>query len=416
MNIKKFLVGGAVRDKILNLPVKDKDWVVVGSTPEEMLSLGFKQVGADFPVFIDEKTKEEHALARTEKSTGSGYHKFSVEWKNVTLEEDLRRRDLTINAIAIDENNNFIDPFGGVKDIKEKVFRHVSSSFAEDPVRVLRIARFCARWGKNWTVAPETLDLMKSMVESGELDSLVPERIWKELIRGLHEPYPSYMLNILHKVGALKKILPEVDALYGVPQVAQYHPEVDTGVHMEMVLDCASRFANGNDSVVYAALMHDLGKGITPKEEWPKHHGHEDSGVELVVNVNKRLKVPRDCMKVAVLTCKYHLHCHRALESRPGTLLSLLENLDAFRNKKNLYSFVAACRADKCGRGGVDNYDYPQGDYLIEVFNAAKAVSAQPFVEQGLTGEEIKRELARARLFEIQKIRGLNKKSTKLIV
>ncbi|HEY9238718.1 MAG TPA: multifunctional CCA addition/repair protein, partial [Burkholderiaceae bacterium] len=371
-----YLVGGAVRDKLLNRPVVDHDRVVVGALPEELLALGYKPVGKDFPVFLHPETGEEYALARTERKSGRGYHGFVFQADpTITLEQDLARRDLTINAIAEDEHGALTDPFGGVRDIEARVLRHVSPAFVEDPVRVLRVARFAARFAPlGFGVAAETMALMRQMVADGEVDHLVPERVWAETRKALGEPQPSMFLRVLRACGALAVLFPEVDALYGVPQRAEFHPEIDTGMHVEMVLDAAARLAPGNDVVGFCALTHDLGKALTPSDELPRHIDHEHRGVAPLRALAARLKVPTEHAALAELVCREHLNVHRAFELKPATVLKLLGALDALRRPARLELFLAACEADKRGRRGHEHDVYPQADYLRAARAAAAAV------------------------------------------
>jgi len=328
--MKTYIVGGAVRDRLLGLPVADRDYVVVGATPDEMIALGYQPVGKDFPVFLHPVTHEEYALARTERKAGHGYKGFKVyAAPEVTLEQDLLRRDLTVNAIAEDENGSLIDPYGGQRDLAARVFRHVSAAFAEDPLRILRVARFAARF-EDFSVAPETIALMRQMVDSGEIDALVPERVWQEIARGLMEAQPSRMFHVLRDCGALARLFPEIDRLFGVPQRPEYHPEIDTGVHVMLVVDWAAR-QGFSLPVRFAALTHDLGKGVTPPEYWPTHHGHEARSADLVRVLSERVRVPADCRDLAVAVARDHGNVHRALELRPATLVELLERVDAFR-------------------------------------------------------------------------------------
>ncbi|WP_420472929.1 multifunctional CCA addition/repair protein [Noviherbaspirillum sp. ST9] len=373
--MKTYVVGGAVRDALLGLPVQDHDHVVVGATPDDMVALGFRPVGKDFPVFLHPKTNEEYALARTERKTAPGYKGFVFHTSpDVTLEQDLVRRDLTINAMAQAEDGSIVDPFGGQGDLQARVFRHVSDAFAEDPVRILRVARFAARF-TGFSVAPETNALMRSMVEAGEVDALVPERVWQELSRGLMEVQPSRMFDVLRACGALARILPELDVLWGVPQPEQHHPEIDTGVHVMMVADYAAR--QGLDLPVRcAALMHDLGKGVTPPEAWPKHHGHEGQGVHLVEQVCIRLKIPNDCRDLAVMTAREHGNIARAFELRADTIVKLLERCDAFRKPARFIDMLHASECDHRGRTGFENRDYPQRPYLEQALAAAASVNA----------------------------------------
>ncbi|HZF23130.1 MAG TPA: multifunctional CCA addition/repair protein [Burkholderiales bacterium] len=372
--MKIYAVGGAVRDRLLGREVADQDYVVVGATPEQMEQLGYRPVGKDFPVFLHPQTHEEYALARTERKTARGYKGFDVyAAPEVTLEQDLARRDLTINAIARDEKGNIIDPFHGVADLKAGILRHVSPAFVEDPVRVLRVARFAARFG--FTVAPETLELMREMVRNGEVDHLVAERAWLEISRGLMEATPSRMFLTLRECGALARILPEVDALFGVPQPPEHHPEVDTGVHIMLALDYAA--ANKFPLPVrFAALTHDLGKGVTPKALWPKHHGHEHKSVELAGRLCQRLRAPNECRDLAVLVARYHGDAHRAEELRPATILKLLSATDVYRKPERFEEFVHACACDFHGRTGNERRPYPAADILRRAAAAARAVDA----------------------------------------
>jgi tRNA nucleotidyltransferase (CCA-adding enzyme) len=373
--MKTYIVGGAVRDELLGLPVQDHDHVVVGATPEEMVRRGFRPVGKDFPVFLHPKTHEEYALARTERKTAPGYKGFVFHADtDVTLEQDLVRRDLTINAIAKAEDGTLIDPFGGQRDIQERIFRHVSFSFAEDPVRILRVARFAARF-TDFTVAPETIALMQQMVRDGEVDALVPERVWQELSRGLMEAKPSRMFDVLRDCGALARIMPELDMLWGVPQPEKYHPEIDTGVHVMMVIDYAAQ-QNYNLPVRCAALMHDLGKGATPPSEWPRHHGHEGRSVALVEQVCKRLKIPNDCRDLARITAREHGNIGRALELRANTIVTLFERCDAFRKPQRFVDMLCASECDYRGRAGFADKPFPQAGYLERALKAARAVDA----------------------------------------
>ena len=379
--MKTYVVGGAVRDALLGLPVQDHDHVVVGATPDEMVALGFRPVGKDFPVFLHPETHEEYALARTERKTAPGYKGFVFHTSpDVTLEQDLVRRDLTINAMAQDEEGAIVDPFGGKKDLQARVFRHVSDAFAEDPVRILRVARFAARF-TDFSVAPDTNALMRRMVEAGEVDALVPERVWQELSRGLMEARPSRMFEVLRACGALSRILPELDVLWGVPQPAQHHPEVDTGLHVMKVVDYAAR-KQYSLPIRCAALLHDLGKGATPSEEWPKHHGHEGLGVRLVDQVCKRLKIPNDCRDLAAMTAREHGNVARAFELRPDTLVTLFERCDAFRKPQRFIDMLSACECDYRGRGGFEDRPFPQAAYLQAALAAAQDVNAGEVARQ----------------------------------
>jgi tRNA nucleotidyltransferase (CCA-adding enzyme) len=388
--MKAYVVGGAVRDRLLGLPVKDRDWVVVGATPEQMLARGFRQVGKDFPVFLHPQTQEEYALARTERKTGPGYKGFAIHAApDVTLEDDLIRRDLTINAMAETEDGTLIDPYGGADDLERRILRHVSPAFAEDPLRILRVARFAARFEPlGFIVAEETLLKMRAIVEAGEVAALVPERVWQETERALAEARPSAYFEVLHACGALAVIAPEIDRLWGVPQSPEHHPEVDTGVHTMMVLESAARLTP-ETAIRFAALTHDLGKGTTPEEEWPRHVGHEERSVALVGILCARLRVPNDHRELALLSARYHGDCHRALELRPGTVLGLLEALDAFRRPGRFEHFLLACEADFRGRPGYEGLDYPQAAWLRRAREAAADVSAAVLSHTGLTGKAL---------------------------
>ena len=401
-----YLVGGAVRDRLLGLPVQERDWVVVGAEPEELIARGFRPVGREFPVFLHPETGEEYALARTERKVGRGYHGFRFySSPDVTLEQDLQRRDLTINAIAQDRHGRIIDPFGGRRDLESRLLRHVSPAFREDPVRILRLARFAARFEHlEFTVAPQTLALCREMVAAGEVDALVPERVWQELARALMEPTPSTFIRVLRESSALQRLLPELDRLFGVPQRADFHPEVDTGVHVLLALDLSVQLSD-RLPVRFAVLTHDLGKGSTPATELPRHRGHEERGVPLVEAVCARLRVPRACRDLAKLVARYHLKCHRVLELRPATVVALLEALDTFRRAERLPSFLAACEADARGRAGLAQRDYPQGRFLTEAYRAAAAVPVTTFLERGLQGQELGRALQRARIAAVAGVR-----------
>ncbi|MES2546074.1 MAG: multifunctional CCA addition/repair protein [Pseudomonadota bacterium] len=398
-----YCVGGAVRDELLGLPVKDKDYVVVGTTPQAMLDQGYRPVGKDFPVFLHPKTHEEYALARTERKTAAGYKGFAVHAApEVTLEEDLARRDLTINAIAKTENGQLIDPFSGLADLQSKTLRHVSDAFAEDPVRILRAARFAARF-TDFTVAPETNKLMQQMVQAGEVDALVPERVWQELSKGLMEAKPSRMFEVLRDCGALQKILPELDRLWGVPQPAQHHPEIDTGVHVMMVIDYAAQ-QNFNLPIRFAALMHDLGKGTTPKDVLPRHIGHEIRSVDLLKDVCNRLRVPNDCKELAHIVARFHGKLHQASKMRADTLLEFLVQLDAIRQPARFADFLKACEADSRGRTGLENCPLPEAELLKKVLQAALSVDAGAIAQGIETPEKIKAAVFEARLKAVQRI------------
>ncbi|SFF22617.1 tRNA nucleotidyltransferase (CCA-adding enzyme) [Fontimonas thermophila] len=404
--MKRYLVGGAVRDRLLGLPPGERDWVVVGATADDMLRAGYKPVGKDFPVFLHPDTGEEHALARTERKSGHGYRGFTVDASaSVTLEDDLRRRDLTINAIAEDEHGRLIDPYGGRADLEARLLRHVSPAFAEDPVRILRVARFHARLAPlGFRVAPETLALMREMVTSGEVDHLVPERIWKEMSRALMLERPSTFFATLRECGALARILPEVDALFGVPQRADYHPEVDTGVHTLMCVDAAARAA-APLAVRYAALVHDLGKALTPRNEWPAHKLHDVRGVDLVARVSARLRVPSACRDLALVHTREHLNVHRVQTLKAATLHDLLERLGGFRQPDRFEAVLMACETDARGRLGFEQCAYPQTDYLRAALRVAAAVTAHEIVAAGHRGAVVGEMLRRRRIDALKRWR-----------
>jgi tRNA nucleotidyltransferase (CCA-adding enzyme) len=410
--MKIYLVGGAVRDKLLGLPVQDRDHVVVGGTPDEMVAQGFKPVGADFPVFLHPVTKEEYALARTERKSGHGYKGFKVyAAPDVTLEDDLKRRDLTINAMAEDEQGKLVDPFGGAEDLRNGVLRHVSDAFAEDPVRILRVARFAARYAKwGFHVAHGTNQLMHRMVESGEADHLVAERVWTELERALGEDKPSRFFEVLRGCGALARLFPEIDALFGVPQPEQHHPEVDTGVHVMLVLDAAAKLSP-DTRVRFAALMHDLGKGNTPREEWPQHIGHEERGTELVKNFCQRFRVPNEHRDLALIAARFHAHCHKIAELRPATVVDTLESMDAFRRPERVDLFVTACEADFRGRHGSEDKPYPQAGLFRSVFAAARAVDTSAIAAGGGQGPDIGARIREARIAAVRQVLSLSDSS-----
>lgn len=402
-----FLVGGAVRDELLGLPVKERDWVVVGASVEDMLAKGFRPVGRDFPVFLHPQTKEEYALARTERKTAPGYRGFVFHASpEVTLEDDLRRRDLTINAIARRPDGELVDPFGGRADLEARILRHVSPAFQEDPVRILRLARFAARFQPiGFRIAEETLELCRTMVAAGEVDALVPERVWQELARALLEAKPSAFITTLRACGALARMMPEVDALFGVPQRAEYHPEIDAGVHTLMALDMAARL-DAPLAVRFAVLVHDLGKAQTPASDLPRHPGHEHRGIPLVQALSKRLRVPRNVQELGRLVAKLHLHAHRAFELKPSTVLRLLEELDSFRRPERVSEFTLACEADARGRLGFEERTYPQGEYLRAAYEAAASIDARQFVEAGLRGPEIGQAMQQARAAAIAQLKA----------
>ena len=387
-HMKIYLVGGAVRDKLLGREAKEKDWVVVGSTPEEMHRLGFTPVGKDFPVFLHPHTKEEYALARTERKTGHGYGGFSFYCgSEVSLEEDLIRRDLTINAMAEDETGKIIDPYHGQQDLDNRLLRHVSPAFAEDPVRILRIARFAARYHHlGFRVADETLQLMQMMVDSGEADHLVAERVWKETERALGEPNPDVFIEVLRNAKALARLFPEIDALFGVPQTAQHHPEIDTGVHTLMSLQQAAKLSPST-SVRFATLLHDLGKAKTPPHEWPRHIAHEDRSLPLVKQLCERIAAPKEYKELALMVAQWHTHCHRALELKPATILKVLQSNDAFRRPERFEQFLLCCEADARGRTGFEDRDYPQANFFRAALSAAQNIDITAIQAQNLTGK-----------------------------
>ena len=388
--MKTYLVGGAVRDRLLDFPVKERDWLVVGASPEAMLEQGFTPVGKDFPVFLHPISHEEYALARTERKTAPGYKGFSViASAEVSLEQDLLRRDLTINAIAQADTGEIIDPYQGRADIENRLLRHVSPAFAEDPVRILRVARFAARYAHlGFTVAPETQQLMQTMVASGEVDHLVAERVWTELHKALGESSPAVFFQVLRDCGALKVIFPELDALFGVPQPAQHHPEIDTGVHALLVLAQASQLST-KPEIRLAALLHDLGKALTPSQYWPSHHGHEQQGLPVLKKLCQRLRVPKDFKTLAELVMEYHTHCHRALDLRPDTLADLLHIIGALKSTDKLEAFILACEADARGRTGFENRPYPQGDYLRSACQSLMQLNTEAALQSGLEGKAI---------------------------
>ena len=392
-----YCVGGAVRDELLGLKVQDRDYVVVGSTPMEMESAGYKPVGKDFPVFLHPQTHEEYALARTERKTGKGYKGFQVyAAPDISLEQDLARRDLTINAIAKDENGNLIDPYSGIQDLNDKLFRHVSDAFSEDPVRILRVARFAARF-TNFEVAPETMHLMRKMVDQGEVDALVPERVWQEMSKGLMEKKPSRMFEVLRACGALQKIMPELNRLWGVPQPAQHHPEIDTGVHVMMVIDYAAS-KQYSLPVRFAALVHDLGKGTTAQELLPRHIGHEERSVKLLIEVCERLRVPNECKALAQIVAKFHGKVHQVNQMRPETLLKLLTDTDAIRQPDRFEDFLSACECDIRGRTGYQDHTFHEAALLLELLKVACEIDAGAIAKLQNTPESIKQAIHEARV------------------
>ncbi|MFQ5468901.1 MAG: multifunctional CCA addition/repair protein [Gammaproteobacteria bacterium] len=400
--MKTYMVGGAVRDKLLGLPIKDKDWVVVGASPKQMLDLGYKQVGADFPVFIHPQSSEEYALARTERKTAPGYSGFEVyAAPDVTLQDDLMRRDLTINAMAETDDGTLIDPFGGFQDLQRKLLRHVSPAFAEDPLRILRVARFAARFSANqFTIADETMQLMAKMVESGEANALVPERIWQETRQALSEVTPSVFFTVLQQCGALKVLFPEIDNLFGVPQNENDHPEIDTGIHTLMAVDHAAKLS-ADPQIRFAVLVHDLGKAATNKEDWPQHIGHEMKGTDMINSVCHRLRIPNKYRQLAILVCQYHTHCHRAFELKASTMLKTLEHLDAFRRPQRFEQFLIACQADAQGRKGKEQDEYLQKHLFSGSLFEAQQTDVQKIIATGKTGNELASEIRRQRVAAI---------------
>jgi len=397
-----YLVGGAVRDSLLKHPFHEKDWVVVGATPQQLLELGYQQVGKDFPVFLHPQSKEEYALARTERKSGVGYTGFQVHAApDVTLEQDLARRDLTINAIAMDEDGALFDPYGGQQDLQSRTLRHVSAAFVEDPLRVLRVARFAARYHYlGFSIADETQQLMRSIADSGELQHLSAERVWKETERALSGDNPAHYFQVLYDCGALQALFPELAQLWGIPNPAQWHPEVDSGIHSLMVLEQAAKLTP-SVAVRFAALLHDLGKGLTPQPAWPSHRGHEKAGVAVIESLCERLRVPNDCKTLALLVGEFHGHAHKALELKPSTILKLFDHLDIWRKPQRFSAFLLACEADGRGRTGYEERPYPQAAFLQEMANAANTVQVKPIVEAGFKGAAIREQLSRQRISAI---------------
>ena len=396
--MRVYLVGGAVRDEQLGLPVRERDWCVVGATPEELIDTGYKPVGKDFPVFLHPHTREEYALARTERKTAPGYHGFAFDTSpEVSIEEDLGRRDLTINALAKDDAGRLIDPYGGINDLKHRLLRHVSPAFAEDPVRILRVAKFAARYAAlGFRIAPATRDLMRDMVANGEADALVPDRVWKETEAALAGPNPRLFFEALRGCGALKIVFPEVDRLFGVPQPVKWHPEVDTGLHTMLVIDQAEMLSDALE-VRFAALVHDIGKATTPARDLPSHPGHEKRGARMIRTMAERLPLPKACRDLGALVAEYHTHCHRAMELRAGTVVKLLESLDAFRRPERFELFLAACEADARGRTGLEKRHYPQAERLRAALDAARRVDAAAIAND--TGDrDVAAEIRRARV------------------
>nr|WP_314741658.1 multifunctional CCA addition/repair protein [uncultured Haemophilus sp.] len=410
--MKTYLVGGAVRDALLNIPVKDRDFLVVGSTPEELLALGYQQVGADFPVFLHPETKEEYALARQERKSGQGYNGFICDFSpEVTLEQDLIRRDLTINAIAQDPTSGEIfDPFCGLADLEQRILRHVSPAFEEDPLRVLRVARFAARfYALGFRIADETVKLMQKMTACGELNHLTAERVWLETQKAFETPSPHIYFEVLREVRALKVLFPEVDALFGKPQPEKYHPEIDSGIHTLMVLKQAKKLAKKAENptaLLFAALCHDLGKGLTPEDILPHHYGHEVKGIQPTRNLANRLKVPTEVKDFAILVSEYHTHCHKIAELRPETVLKLFNALDVWRKPKRFEDFLLACEADSKGRLSFEEREYPQADLARRYFEAANNVDVQQVIADGFEKQAIREELNKRRKIAIKSVKS----------
>jgi tRNA nucleotidyltransferase (CCA-adding enzyme) len=397
--MKTFLVGGAVRDRLLHIPVKERDWVVIGETPESMIQQGFRPVGKDFPVFLHPQNHEEYALARTERKTAPGYKGFVIHAApDVTLEQDLMRRDLTINAMAMSPEGEIIDPFNGRRDLENRIFRHISPAFSEDPVRILRVARFAARYAHlDFRIADETQALMQQMVDSGEIDYLVPERVWAELHKALLERSPVAFFQALKDCGALAKILPEIDALFGVPQPEQYHPEIDTGLHSFLSLEQASRLSP-KPEVRFAALVHDLGKALSPKEHWPHHYNHEQKGLPILEHLCARLRIPNSYKVLAKQVMTHHSHCHRVFKLRASTLIDMLTSLGAFKPNNKLDDMLLACEADRKGRTGLNNAPYPQAGYIKGAAKAAASIDTSAVLQSDLKGPQIGEAIRRLRI------------------
>ncbi|MFT7455204.1 MAG: tRNA nucleotidyltransferase (CCA-adding enzyme) [Marinobacter maritimus] len=394
-----FLVGGAVRDQLLQLEIKDRDYVVIAATPEKLLKLGYQQVGKDFPVFINPKTRDEYALARTERKKGSGHNGFECyAGQDVTLTEDLKRRDLTINAIAQSPQGELIDPYHGLQDIETKTLRHISTAFSEDPLRVLRVARFAARfYDLGFKIAPETLDLMRSLSSSGELSHLTAERVWQETANALKTDNPQIYFQVLRDCGALAILFPEIEALFGVPAPKKWHPEIDTGIHTLMVVQQSVKLSDAL-AFRFACLVHDLGKALTPQELWPSHKGHGQVGLQLINNLCQRLKIPNECRELACLVSEHHTLIHKGLELKAATLITLMNQNDAWRKPERFEQMLQCCVADSKGRTGFENKDYPSAEYIWRAFQAAQLVDVQPIIQQGYKGAEIKAQLQNARI------------------
>ena len=411
--MKVYLVGGAVRDQLLGLPVKDRDWIVVGADPATLLSLGYQQVGKDFPVFLNPKTKEEYALARTERKSSAGYTGFICDFSpTITLEQDLIRRDLTINAMAQSEEGEIIDPYGGKQDLENRILRHISPAFSEDPLRVLRVVRFAARYHSlGFKIASETLSLMTELAQSGELQHLTAERVWLETEKALNEKNPEIYFETLHKTGALRVLFPEIDALYGVPNPVKHHPEVDSFIHTMLVLKQAVNLTENNpilnkSAVRFAAICHDLGKALTPQNILPHHYGHEQAGIKPTRTLCKRLKVPSYFQELAELTCEFHTHIHKAFELRAETVITLFNHFDVWRKPQRFQEFLQVCLADTRGRTGFENKDYPQIDYINQLLQAANEVDIQQVIADGFEKQEIRNELTKRRILAVKQTKA----------
>ena len=418
--MKVYLVGGAVRDQLLGLPVKDRDWIVVGADPATLLSLGYHQVGKDFPVFLNPKTKEEYALARTERKSSVGYTGFICDFSpTITLEQDLIRRDLTINAMAQSEDCEIIDPYGGKQDLENRILRHISPAFSEDPLRVLRVARFAARYHSlGFKIASETLSLMAELAQSGELQHLTAERIWLETEKALNEKNPEIYFETLHKTGALKVLFPEIDALYGVPNPVKHHPEVDSFIHIMLVLKQSVNLTENNpilnkSAVRFAAICHDLGKALTPQNILPHHYGHEQAGIKPTRTLCKRLKVPSYFQELAELTCEFHTHIHKAFELRAETIVTLFNRFDVWRKPQRFQEFLQVCLADTRGRTGFENKDYPQIDYINQLLHAANEVDVRQVIADGFEKQEIRNELMKRRILAVKQTKANYQKINK---
>ena len=411
--MKVYLVGGAVRDQLLGLPVKDRDWIVVGAVPATLLSLGYQQVGKDFPVFLNPKTKEEYALARTERKSSAGYTGFICDFSpTITLEQDLIRRDLTINAMAQSEDGEIIDPYGGKQDLENRILRHISPAFSEDPLRVLRVARFASRYQSlGFKIASETLSLMAELTQSGELQHLTAERVWLETEKALNEKNPEIYFETLHKTGALRVLFPEIDALYGVPNPVKHHPEVDSFIHTMLVLKQSVNLTENNpilnkSAVRFAAICHDLGKALTPQNILPHHYGHEQAGIKPTRSLCKRLKVPSYYQELAELTCEFHTHIHKAFELRAETVITLFNRFDVWRKPQRFQEFLQVCLADTRGRTGFENKEYPQIDYINQLLHAANEVDVRQVIADGFEKQEIRNELTKRRILAIKQTKA----------